>query len=68
MRHFIGVTKALACEKRARILMALRNRGLCESVITVMLGLAPVTTSRHLWLLRQAEALSGRSSVQARCR
>ena len=68
MRQLIAVTKALACEKRVRILMVLRNRGLCESVITGVLGLAPVTTSRHPWLLRQAEAVSGRSSVQARCR
>ena len=34
MRQFVGVTKALACEKRLRILMALRERELCEGVIS----------------------------------
>lgn len=54
MRQCVAITKALASEKRLRILMALRDRELCESVITEMLGLAPSSTSRHLWLLRQA--------------
>jgi DNA-binding transcriptional ArsR family regulator len=53
-RQFVAITKALACEKRRRILMALRNRELCEGVITEMLGLAPSITSRHIWLLRHA--------------
>ena len=54
IKEFVVLTKALACEKRLRILMALRNRKLCESIVTEMLGLAPATASRHLWLLRQA--------------
>ena len=54
MRQFVAVTKALACEQRLRILMALRERELSEGVISEMLGLTPSTTSRHLWVLRQA--------------
>jgi len=54
MRHFVSLAKALGSELRLRILMALRDQELCESVIAEMLALALATTSRHLWLLRQA--------------
>ncbi len=67
MRQFIVVTKALACEKRVRILMALRNRGLCEGVITKMLGLTPATTSRHLWLLKRAGLVDSEKTGRCVC-
>ena len=63
----MNITKALACEKRLRILMALRNRELCEDVITKMLGLAPGTTSRHLWLLRQAGLVESEKTGRCVC-
>jgi DNA-binding IclR family transcriptional regulator len=67
MRQFVDVTKALACPKRLRILMALRNRNLCEGVITEMLGLTPSTTSRHLWLLRQAGLVDSKKTGRCVC-
>ncbi len=67
MRQFVAVTKALACEKRLRILMALRNRDLCEGVITKMLDLTPATTSRHLWLLRQAGLVDSEKAGRCVC-
>ena len=67
MRQFVALTKALACEKRLRILMALRNRELCERVISAMLGLAPATTSRHLWLLRQAGLVESENAGRCVC-
>ena len=67
MRQFVAITKALACEKRLRILMALHNRELCEGVITEMLGLSPATTSRHLWLLRQAGLVDSEKAGRCVC-
>ena len=67
MRQFVAVTKALACEKRVRILMALRNRELCEGVITELLGLTPATISRHLWLLRQAGLVDSEKTGRCVC-
>lgn len=65
MRQFVGVTKALACEKRLRILMALRERELSEGVISEILGLRASTTSRHLWVLSQAGLVE--STKTGRC-
>jgi DNA-binding transcriptional ArsR family regulator len=67
MRQFVAITKTLACEKRLRIVMVLRNRQLCEGVITEMLGLAPATTSRHLWLLRQAGLVDSEKAGRCVC-
>lgn len=67
MRQFVAVTKALASEKRLRILMALRKRDLCESVITQMLGLKPATTSHHLWLLKGAGLVDSEKTGRCVC-
>ena len=67
MTQFVALTKALACEKRLRILMALHNRELCEGVLTKMLGLSPATTSRHLWLLGQAGLVDSEKAGRCVC-
>jgi ArsR family transcriptional regulator len=67
MRQFVAVTRALASEKRLRIVMALRNRELCEGVISAMLDLAPATASRHLWLLQQAGLVDSEKSGRCVC-
>jgi DNA-binding transcriptional ArsR family regulator len=67
MRQFVAVTKALGCEKRLRILMALRNGELCEGVINEMLGLSPATTSRHLWVLREAGLVDSEKTGRCIC-
>lgn len=51
---FTFVAKAVADEKRIRILAALRRRELCVCQIVELLGLAPSTVSKHLSILRQA--------------
>ena len=67
MKQFVAITKALACEKRLRILMALRHRELCEGTITEMIGLAPATASRHLWLLQQAGLVNSEKTGRCVC-
>lgn len=54
MRTMVNITKALADEHRLRVLMALRDGELCVCQIVAMLGLAPSTVSKHVYLLRQA--------------
>ena len=54
MRDFMAITRALADETRVRILLALRSRELCVCQITELLGLAPSTVSKHMFLLKQA--------------
>ncbi|ODU25233.1 MAG: hypothetical protein ABS95_00450 [Verrucomicrobia bacterium SCN 57-15] len=67
MREFVAITKALASEQRLRILMALRGRSLCESVLIELLGLAAATISKHLWLLRQAGLVDSDKSGRCVC-
>ena len=67
MREFVLITKALASEKRLRILMALRRRSLCESVLTKLLGLSAATVSKHLWVLRQAGLVDSEKTGQCVC-
>jgi DNA-binding transcriptional ArsR family regulator len=67
MRQFVAITKALSCEKRLRILMALRNGELCEGVINELVDLSPATTSRHLWLLRQAGLVDSEKTGRCVC-
>lgn len=50
----ILILKALAEEKRLRVVMALQGRALCVCQITELLGLAPSTVSKHMSILRQA--------------
>ena len=54
MREFTAITKALADENRARVLMLLGRGELCLCQIIEMLGLAPSTVSKHMAVLRQA--------------
>ena len=60
MREFMNITKALADEKRVRMLMALRGGELCVCQITELFGLAPSTISKHLSILYQAGLVESR--------
>jgi ArsR family transcriptional regulator len=60
MRMMVNITKALADENRLRILMGLRGGELCVCQIVAMLGLAPSTVSKHVYLLRQAGLVEAR--------
>ncbi|MHC4518028.1 MAG: ArsR/SmtB family transcription factor [Planctomycetota bacterium] len=60
MRDVLDITKALADEKRLRILMALTGGELCVCQITELLELAPSTVSKHMSILRQARLLDAR--------
>ena len=57
MLSYISAIRALGDENRLRILMALRMRPLCVCEITTLLGLAASTTSKHLFILRQARLI-----------
>ena len=54
MRHYLKIVKALACDKRLRILMALSHGELCEGALAQLAGIWPATASRHLWVLANA--------------
>lgn len=59
--ELINITKALSDENRVRILMALSHREeLCVCQLIDLLGLAPSTVSKHLFLLRNARLIIGR--------
>ena len=59
--EFMNITKALADEKRIRILLALNGREeLCVCQLIEMLQLAPSTVSKHLFILRNARLVMGR--------
>ena len=60
MRELLLVTKAVADGTRLRALRALHGRELCVCQIVELLGLAPSTVSKHLWILRQARLIEGR--------
>ena len=60
MRKYLIVSKALADENRARILMFLGSGELCVCQIIEMLGLAPSTVSTHLSILYRAGLLDSR--------
>ena len=61
MFQFMTLTKAMADENRVRILMALRTVDeLCVCHINELLGLAPSTVSKHLFLLRNSRLLTAR--------
>ena len=57
MLTYVSVIRALGDDNRLRILMALRHRPLCVCEITTLLGLAASTTSKHLFILRQARLI-----------
>jgi ArsR family transcriptional regulator, arsenate/arsenite/antimonite-responsive transcriptional repressor len=60
MNDFTVITKALADEGRARILMLLDGQELCVCQVIEMMGLAPSTVSRHLAMLHQAGLIESR--------
>ena len=61
MFEFMTLTKAMADENRVRILMALSSVDeLCVCHINELLGLAPSTVSKHLFLLRNSRLLTAR--------
>lgn len=60
MQDFLTIVKALADENRLRALCALRGRELCVCQIIELLGLAPSTVSKHMWILRQARLVESR--------
>jgi DNA-binding transcriptional ArsR family regulator len=61
MFQFMTLAKAMADENRVRILMALSTVDeLCVCHINELLGLAPSTVSKHLFLLRNSRLLTAR--------
>lgn len=60
MREIVNITKALADPNRLRILAALTDEELCVCQIIEMLGLAPSTVSKHMYILRQARLVEAR--------
>ncbi|HBG47389.1 MAG TPA: transcriptional regulator [Deltaproteobacteria bacterium] len=54
MKSTMSLLKAVADDKRVRILFALCPNELCVCQITAVLGLAPSTVSRHLSILHEA--------------
>jgi DNA-binding transcriptional ArsR family regulator len=60
MKEFLNLTRALADENRLRLLLALRGGELCACQLTELLGLAPSTVSKHLFLLKHAGLVESR--------
>lgn len=50
----MDISRALADESRVRLLMALGRGELCVCQLIELIGLAPSTVSKHLYILRQA--------------
>jgi DNA-binding transcriptional ArsR family regulator len=61
MLQFMNLTKALSDENRIRILLALgRKEEICVCHLIDLLGLAPSTVSKHLFLLKNAQLIIAR--------
>ncbi len=60
MREFMNITKALADDKRVRVVLALQGQELCACQVTELFGLAPSTISKHLSILYQARLVNTR--------
>ncbi|MCX6340210.1 MAG: metalloregulator ArsR/SmtB family transcription factor [Candidatus Aureabacteria bacterium] len=60
MRDIMDMLKALADEKRMRILYALKGGELCVCQLIALLKLAPSTVSKHLTILRSARLIDSR--------
>ncbi len=60
MLTVLNVTKALSDENRVRVLMMLSQGELCVCQLIEMLGLAPSTVSKHMFILRQAGLVQAR--------
>ena len=58
IKDITNILKALGDENRVRIVMALVDKGqLCVCQIIELLGLAPSTVSKHLYILRQSNLI-----------
>jgi DNA-binding transcriptional ArsR family regulator len=57
IKEVLNIFKALADLSRIRILMSLQDGPLCVCQIITLLGLAPSTVSKHLYILRQADLI-----------
>jgi DNA-binding transcriptional ArsR family regulator len=60
MQDIMDMLKALADEKRMRILYALKGGELCVCQLIALLELAPSTVSKHLTILRSARLVDSR--------
>lgn len=60
MLEIINITKALSDENRVRVLMMLAGGQLCVCQIIEMLGLAPSTVSKHMYILKQSGLVESR--------
>jgi len=60
MHDFMNITKALSDQNRVRVLLALKGRELCVCQIIELLGLAPSTVSKHMYILRNAKLVESR--------
>jgi ArsR family transcriptional regulator, arsenate/arsenite/antimonite-responsive transcriptional repressor len=60
VKQLMAITGALADEGRVRALLAVTGRELCVCQIIELLGLAPSTVSKHLFLLKQAGLVEAR--------
>jgi DNA-binding transcriptional ArsR family regulator len=60
MPDILAITKALADWNRLRVLMALRKSELCVCQVIAVLGLAPSTVSKHMYVLRRARLVEAR--------
>lgn len=59
-RQFVDISRALADESRIKILVMLNIAELCVCQITSVLGLAPSTVSKHLFILQSAGLIRSR--------
>ncbi len=62
MPFALKIIKALSDQQRLRILMLLNGGELCVCQIVEVLELAPSTISKHLFLLENADLITGRKS------
>ncbi len=62
MNNFLAISKALSDESRVRALLCLRGGERCVCQIVELLGLAPSTVSKHLFLLRHAGLIEARKA------
>ena len=60
MRLILAISNALADETRVRAVLALQGGELCVCQLIELLGLAPSTISKHLFLLKQAQLIESR--------
>lgn len=60
MRTLLAITNALADRTRLRLLMGLRDGELCACQLVELVGLAPSTVSKHMYILKQARLVESR--------